>query len=151
MMKKIGRIVLSVLSILFLAILCFIISIPVTNNCIAANVAMELSSLPLPEQTQSIEKISRAGKLIGSGNGMQYFGAVLLKSDLSLDELTAYYSGIAEDGRHYTVERQTGKQIEVIEHGSMEFHSDIDASNYYILYAWGSHPGIFADLDLRGH
>ena len=39
-----------------------------------------------------IESISRAGKLTGNGNGMQYFGAILIRSDLSLEELDAYYS-----------------------------------------------------------
>ena len=34
-----------------------------------------------------IESLSEAGRLTGNGNGLQYFGAVLIRSELSLEEL----------------------------------------------------------------
>lgn len=42
-----------------------------------------------------IESLSQAGKLTGNGNGMQYFGAILIRSELSLEELETY---VANDG-----------------------------------------------------
>ena len=63
-----------------------VISISFINNNIAYKVEKELCETPLPEKTELIESISRAGKLTGNGNGMQYFGAILIQSELSLKE-----------------------------------------------------------------
>ena len=46
----------------------------------------------MPERTEIIDSVSLAGKLVGNGNGVQYFGAILLKSKLSLNDLEDYYS-----------------------------------------------------------
>lgn len=70
-----------------------VISIPLINNHTAYKVEKKLCETPLPEKTELIESILRAGKLTGNENGMQYFGAILIRSDLSLEELDAYYSG----------------------------------------------------------
>lgn len=56
-------------------------SVPAVNDMYAREVARELAAVPLPEGTELIEKTSAAGKFFGNGNGMQYFGAVLLKAD----------------------------------------------------------------------
>ena len=68
------------------------LSIPLINNHIAYKVEKALCEIPLPEETELIESLSQAGKLTGNGNGMQYFGAILIRSELSLEELDAYYS-----------------------------------------------------------
>ena len=70
-----------------------VISIPLINNYTAYKVERALCEIPLPEEAELIESLSQAGKLTGNGNGMQYFGAILIRSDLSLKELDAYYSG----------------------------------------------------------
>ena len=80
-----------------------VISIPLINNHTAYKVEKELCETPLPEKTELIESISRAGKLTGNGNGMQYFGAILIRSDLSLEELDAYYSGYRSNEWEYLV------------------------------------------------
>ena len=69
-----------------------VVSIPLINNHTAYKVEKTLCEIPLPEETELIESLSQAGKLTGNGNGMQYFGAILIRSDLSLEELDAYYS-----------------------------------------------------------
>lgn len=51
-----------------------VISIPLINNHSAHKVEKTLCETPLPEKTELIESLSRAGKLTGNGNGMQYFG-----------------------------------------------------------------------------
>ncbi len=67
------------------------LSIPLINNHTAYKVEKALCEIPLPEETELIESLSRAGKLTGNGNGLQYFGAIVIRSELSLDELDAYY------------------------------------------------------------
>lgn len=75
-----------------------------TINYCAYNVEKMLCETPLPEQTELIEAISKAGKLTGNGNGMQYFGAILIKSELSLEELETYYSDYRSNEWEYLVE-----------------------------------------------
>ncbi len=61
--------------------------ISLINNYTAYKVEKALCETSLPEETELIESLSQAGKLTGNGNGMQYFGAILIRSELSLGEL----------------------------------------------------------------
>ena len=128
-----------------------VISISFINNNIAYKVEKELCETPLPEKTELIESISRAGKLTGNGNGMQYFGAILIRSDLSLEELDAYYSGYRSNEWECLVETQEGQSVEVIDHETLQFSEEIKDSGYYILYSWGSGNSLLEELDIRGH
>ena len=128
-----------------------VISISFINNNIAYKVEKELCETPLPEKTELIESISRAGKLTGNGTGMQYFGAILIRSDLSLEELDAYYSGYRSNEWECLVETQEGQSIEVIDHETLQFSEEIKDSGYYILYSWGSGNSLLEELDIRGH
>ena len=128
-----------------------VISISFINNNIAYKVEKELCETPLPEKTELIESISRAGKLTGNGNGMQYFGAILIRSDLSLEELDAYYSDYRSNEWECLVETQEGQSIEVIDHETLQFSEEIKDSGYYIVYSWGSGNSLLEELDIRGH
>ena len=123
---------------LIVLILAAFVSVPVYNNYCAYNVEKMLCETPLPEQTELIEAISKAGKLTGNGNGMQYFGAILIKSELSLEELDAYYSEYRSNGWEY-------------EHGGLQFSEEIKDNSYYIVYSWGSGNSLLRELDIRGH
>ena len=70
----------------------FFASIPLTNDLTAKNIEKQLLEINLPDHTSIVESLSATGKLVGNGNGMQYFGAMLVKSELTLDELSAYYA-----------------------------------------------------------
>ncbi|MDD3413487.1 MAG: hypothetical protein PHY47_05750 [Lachnospiraceae bacterium] len=126
-------------------------SIPLINNHSAYKVEKGLCETPMPEGTELIESLSRAGKLTGNGNGMQYFGAILIRSELSLDELNTYYSGYRSNEWEYLVEVQEGQSIEVIDHGTLQFLEEINHSGYYIVYSWGSENSLIDELDIRGH
>ena len=102
-----------------------VISIPLINNHTAYKVEKALCEIPLPEETELIESLSQAGKLTGNGNGMQYFGAILIRSELSLEELDAYYSDYRRNEWEYLVEIQKGQSIEVIDHGGLQFSFEI--------------------------
>ena len=128
-----------------------VISIPLINNHTAYKVEKALCEIPLPEETELIESLSQAGKLTGNGNGMQYFGAILIRSDLSLEELDAYYSGYRSNEWECLVETQEGQSIEVIDHETLQFSEEIKGSGYYILYSWGSGNSLLEELDIRGH
>ena len=128
-----------------------VISIPLINNHTAYKVEKELCETPLPEKTELIESISRAGKLTGNGNGMQYFGAILIRSDLSLEELDAYYSGYRSNEWEYLVDIQEGQEIEVVDHSTLQFAEQIESKGYYIVYSWGDGNSLLKVIDIRGH
>ena len=136
---------------LIVLILAAFVSVPVYNNYYAYNVEKMLCETPLPEQTELIEAISQTGKLTGNGNGMQYFGAILIKSELSLEELETYYSDYRSNEWEYLVEIQEGQSIEVIEHKALQFSEEIEDGGYYIVYSWGSGNSLLKELDMRGH
>lgn len=127
------------------------LSIPLINNHIAYKVEKALCKIPLPEETELIESLSQAGKLTGNGNGMQYFGAILIRSELSLEELEAYYSGYRSNEWECLVETQEGQFIGMIEHRVLQFSEEINDSGYYIVYSWGSGSSLLEELDIRGH
>lgn len=128
-----------------------VVSIPLINNHTAYKVEKALCEIPLPEETELIESLSQAGKLTGNGNGMQYFGAILIRSDLSLEELDAYYSRYRSNEWECLVKIQEGQSIEGIDHGTLQFAEEIKDRGYYIVYSWGSENSLLDELDIRGH
>lgn len=148
MLKKILSVTICIFAI---SISLFVVVIPLANNHYAKQVEKELRETPLPEKTKIIDSVSRTGKLVGNGNGMQYFGAILLKSKLSLDELEDYYSAYQKNEWSYVVEPQKTQIIETVEHSRIRFSEKIDDEGYYIVYSWGDSPELLEELDIRGH
>lgn len=146
-MKKI-RIVGILTAILIFGAVC---SVPIVNNVHANKVEKDLLKVPVPKETVILESLSKAGKLTGNGNGMQYFGAILIKSELSLEELKTYYSFYRDNEWKYVVENQRGQDIKAIEHGSLQFKEKVEDEGYFIVYSWGEGIEILEDLDIRGH
>jgi len=134
--------------------LLLIVSIPVVNNFIAWSIKKELKDTPLPANTEICETVSKAGKLTGNGNGMQFLGAILIKTQLSLGELNEYYSQYRDSEWSYVVKPQDGAEITVIDRGDLSFSSMYKVSDfdgYYIIYSWGNSNYPLSDLDIRGH
>lgn len=146
-MKKVLAIVV-LIAVIFLSALIYT---PVVNDNTAKETANELLDIPLPDHTEFVETVYKAGKLVGNGNGMQYFGAILIKSELPLEELKEYYLSFSENEWECIVEKQTGTDIKVIEHGRLTFKTDIEGDNYYIVYSWGENDAVFGEWDIRGH
>ena len=134
-----------------IAFLVFLVCIPIVNDGVARKTAEKIKGTAIPETSEYIESFSAAGKLVGNGNGMQYLGGILIKSELSLEKLKAYYSRFAQNEWEYIVEKQTGRNIPVIEHGVLTLNTDIQGDKYYIVYSWGSNDTVFDKLDIRGN
>ena len=131
-MKKTGI----VLGFIGLIIIVLIISIPISNDFVAKNVVKKIEDIPFPERTEYIESAYLAGKLVGNGNGMQYFGAILVKSEQPFEELLNYYESYNDDNWHFIVEKQLKKDIQIIEHGNLSFQTNIKSNDYYIVYSF---------------
>lgn len=148
---KIKKIVLIAISAWVILLFAFLSLGSLSNDYTAKQTAKELRDLPLPEQTEWAETVWKAGKLVGNGYGMQYFGAILIKSELSLEQLQAYYAAFAKEERRCLVEKQEGKEIRATENISLSFETDASDGKYYIVYSWGSSNAPFRNFDLRGH
>ena len=129
-----------------------LISIPVVNDLTAAQVKNRLEGLPLPENSMQVDSLSKAGKMTGNGNGMQYLGAILVESDLSLGEMKSHYAQFRANRWDCLVEVYHGGPLECVDIGNVQFHAELDSSkNYYVVYSWGSGLDFYEDWDLRGH
>ena len=143
-----------ILIIAVVALVLLVVSTPFINNYIAYSIKKDLVEVSLPDKTELIDDLSSAGKLIGNGNGMQFFGAILIKSELTLEELKHFYSKYRENEWSYIVEKQVSNNIAFIEHRDLKFKAlkvDEQLINYYIVYTWGSSDYPLSDLDIRGH
>ena len=92
-MKKIRRLIIIALILLPVAAYAMIAA---ANNRIADDLEQALLAYPLPQDTEIMDSVSVAAKVSGNGNGMQYFGAILVKSELSEEELQGYYDNCCE-------------------------------------------------------
>ena len=143
--------VIIVVTLTILLFTLYIVS-PIVNDNVAKKTANELVEIPLPNNTEFIESIYEAGKLDGCGNGMQYFGAILIKSELSLDELKEYYAEFADNEWTCVVDNQVNSDVDnKIMDTTLTFKTDIEGNDYFIVYSWGDNNTIFDGFDLRGH
>ena len=157
-MKKIKAFIIAIAIWFVLSPILFYSAIVITNNCIAADVERKLIKCSLPENTQIISSISVAAKMRGNGNGMQYMGSILVRSDLSEEQLLAYYN-TKIDG--IEVKEQKDSYIDFI-HSPLRFFdvpADMDFENCYsIIYIEYDADNYFngaitelLDFDIRGH
>ena len=138
----------AIILVIIILVGCFLTTLLV-NYLNARNVTGQLFAVPLPDHTVMVESISATGKLAGNGNGMQFFGAILIHSELTLDELSAYY---AQELPNAVVKEQKTPKIACVEHRAISFHAAIsDTQEYYIVYLFGNGIFPFSNLDIRGH
>ena len=150
-MQRLGCIAGIVLALLIVFIFGIYV-VSVVESDMAAKATMEdIKSVPLPEGAELVDEIYVAGKLVGNGNGAQYFGAILVESDMELYEIDGYYNTYRKDEWDYIVKEQLGFEIDVIEHGSYSFDAEMNEGRHYIVYSWGDKDTIFADWDIRSH
>lgn len=152
-MKKLGKVLKIAFYCMFTMICLFTISIPVVNNLTAKGVENHLKSLPLPPDTELAASVSRADKLTGNGNGMQYFGAILLRSELTLDELETFYSQYRRTEWECNVVSQKEPGLDFLDYyDELRFSQYEDVpGNFYIVYSWGDGGEPFVTWDLRRH
>ena len=155
-MTKKKRILLILIAIAITLPILGTIGIVLTNNYLAQRIEKELAAYQLPEETVLVDSLSAAGKLVGNGNGMQYMSAILVESELSTDELLAYYGGRFE---YIEVRKQTSADIDFVNAGHCRFDGYIDGKTYYSVICWddnrrellGDFISGLLDLDIRGH
>jgi len=104
-------------------------------------------------QAEIVETKGICGKLYGNGNGMQYFGAVLVKQD-SIKDMTALLEQLDQMFEIVAVAAQEDNEIEskYLEHQSLSFDTTVSDDTQYvsIWFFNSSHPDS-NPYDIRGH
>ncbi len=137
-------------AVILMGMVLLAVSIPFINNACAAANHVRLTALPLPEDTVCVEVISYTGHLVGNGNGMQFFAAMLVESTQSLQDLQSHYTPL-----DCIVQEQAGRIVERIDGNSVNIklllQRSLDAEKtYYLVYSWGDGIPPFSWLDIRG-
>jgi len=155
-MKLVKRILVILLIVIVTLPIVSYIGIVITNNVIANNIEKDLIAYELPPNTKLVDSVSVAAKLTGSGNGMQYMGAILVESILSDEELKEHYSSSFD---YIEVSQQETPKLDFIQ--SVYFNADIESEDktYYSIICWDDNRReMFGDLlcelldfDIRGH
>jgi len=130
-----------------LALVVAVSLIPLTNNLCACVQLSHMRRTPLPAQTVCEDGLWKVGRFVGTGDGTQYFTAILVRSERSVFELREWYEPYG-----YKVKPQWGQQVDVLERSPVlrfEHEKDDDAT-YFIVYRLKDGIPPFAWLDVRG-
>lgn len=135
---------------LLLLIITPIIGIPIANNIRLYSIESKIVNSKMPENTEMLEKQSICGKLNGNGNGMNYLATILIKSDLSIENLEKHFF-------NYNVIKQENKKFtdSILEHGAIEYtrvSNEKDFTKYYVVYSYSAADfGTIWEYDIRAH
>lgn len=143
-----------------LLITVFSLTVHFANNRIAAQLEKRVLEYPLPPDTVLVDSKSVAGKVSGNGNGMQYYGGILVGSKLSEDELYAHYEACADGVKGYAFVEVAPQESQLL----FEYHDywfdywQNDLPSYrvglWVCSVAGAEDSIWEALlntDLRGH
>lgn len=128
-----------------------VVAIHYVNNWNAQGLVGDIKRLPLPRDTEILATRWDAGRMAPAGNGMNYSGAVLVRSSLSVEELKDYYAGIADtEGPEAIAVNAASKRGPASESFKDEF--DLGQPDLFILTKRGApSPNSPLSLDPRGH
>ena len=136
-----------------------VVIIYVANDSIAKGLEKQLLACEHPTGIEIIDSISVAGKMEGNGNGMQWFGIMLIKSDMSEDALGEWYEKQLSTGENEYISVLKQETSKVFEYGRWHFKNYSDEENYYqvrlVRYSIvGFEESVWESIlnsDLRGH
>jgi hypothetical protein len=165
-MKKIIKrmlfaIVLIPVILLILVVTPYIV-VPILNNITLSSFSKQIYDYPLPQNSVLIEKEAVCGKLNGNGNGMDFFACIVIKSEMSIEQISQYYKDkklkpAKKDKKHVVdieVMPVNGEQLitDYVVHEKVRFSklkNINDYSGYYVVMIYDG--GYSALFDIRGH
>ncbi len=125
-------------------LLCFV---HVANNVAAHEIERRLVAIPLPPGTELVDSAWAVSRFAGAGNGTQYAGAVLVRSDLSSAALAALYNDGAQNARALG---ETDGRVE----SALRFGNEYDLTEpgmFVIAETGEPESALLASADVRGH
>ena len=105
-------------------------------------------------KTQILDRASVHGKLNGNGNGVQFFGAVLVEG-IAEEEIRQIIEQLSDEYEEVNYAQQSGNEIQLrhLEHRKPRFSYSSFAENkqYYMIYFIESEHPYANPMDLSGH
>ncbi len=151
---KYRRVIRAIMIVLAVMLLVMGLAVPIANNAVAMGVAREMEALSLPADTTLLESTSLAGRFADTAGSVQYFAALLIRSDRPLEELRAHYAQFNTDMiATYRVEPQSGQEITVLNGTDLSFRETVVQEGCYIVYTirtGGNAAQWWLDMDVRG-
>ena len=152
-MKRILRYIgIILLGLIIITALAFV---PIGNNVILKKYTNELKSLKLITTYEILAIDDECGKLVGNGNGMQYFSALLIHSDENLQWENSDWEGVflikVDDASFddFIKGYDYGDYCKNIKKKLKKIES---TKNYYVLYSFYNSPlDSIWNNDLRAH
>ena len=138
----------------------FGLTVRFANDRIAARLEQCVLEYPLPPDTVLVDSESVADKVSGNGNGMHYFGGILVGSDLSEEELYAHYEACADGIKGYAFVEVVPQETQLLfEYHDYRFDHWQNVQPNYRVGIWvcsvaGAEDSIWEALlntDIRGH
>ncbi len=104
-----------------------------------------------------IDSFSRAGKYFGCGNGMEYTGVLIIKTDLSLEECKAIYAKYEfKDVWEAVYVYHVDDRIDYLD--VLGYNKQVSGSGYYLVDRTEYSPTVdrtfiqsVLNTDIRGH
>ena len=130
--------------------------IVVSNNRIAEDLRKQVAGCMLPPGTELVDSAAVAGKMEGNGNGMQYYGAALIHSDLDEGPLRTWYEAQLPKEEYIWLTR---RESELFDSSTRLFKDYEDDGHYWFVMLSRYNPigkdatlldGL-RDIDIRGH
>ena len=161
MWKKILKVMLVIIILPVLLLALLFVGSPIYNEYLLYGLSSQLKEYPLPVKTEFIELESVCGKLNGNGNGMNFCACLLVKSELSAEEIKSHYKKAKFKpavNEKWSVDvlvfQPTGEKFEndYLEHRNVIFDNLIDKNNlqgYHVVMAFDG--GYWGGFDLRAH
>lgn len=146
MKRKCNKIILAAILVFAVGIgvLIAVLTAPArTNKRILANLTVDFSNV-ISQQSQ--EKIAEAksvyGKLNGNGNGIAYFGAVLVKKS-AVPDIDALLAELDAEFEIVGVVEQKGQNVQstYLQHRSLSYDTPVEDGQFITIYFYNSgHP-----------
>lgn len=148
-MKKLQKIGCITVIVIMLSPFMLLLGAMEFNVHVARDVERDLHRLTLPENTEAVDSLWYVGNLTPGGNDETVYclGAILIRSDLSLEELKVYYDGLISYENWYAVDKMTGQMVPMLidekwvaerytdMYEGLSFETEIDSDNYFAVYA----------------
>ncbi len=136
-----------------LALIALLIALPsVTNSIILSSLADDFADEISKSGAEVAESEKIYGKLNGNGNGINFFGAVLVKKD-SVADIEALMDELGEDFEAVEYYEPSGAAVasKHLEHGNLEFDTDISGGEYLVICFYESSHPMANKFDIKGH
>lgn len=142
MKEQTFRIIIYVFMIsILLCLFYFFFGGQILNDAKARQIEKDMSDMALPADMELVEVSSYVGNTSGTGNHIEIWAGILIRTDLDEDTVRGYFDG-------FTV-LAVPNDLKYLDYIQFQTLNENDTANGY--YVVGKYYDAFTQMDLRGH